>query len=75
MKRRLRRSDIALDSLYDPPTAQDGRFAERIPRWEETPVDVFNEQRIQITPRSGDLEVANGLPDRIRAAEYGRKVN
>ena len=36
MKRRHRRSDIALESLDDPSTAKDGRFADRIPRWEES---------------------------------------
>jgi RNA polymerase sigma-70 factor (ECF subfamily) len=48
MKRRQRKSDITLESLDDPPNTHNGRFAERIPRWEETPVDVLMNKEFRL---------------------------
>jgi len=41
MKRRQHKLDSAMDSIDDLVSAKDGTFAQRIPRWEETPADVL----------------------------------
>lgn len=47
MKRRKRKLDDLLESLDDPPTNDDGTFAEHIARWDETPADVLIKKEFQ----------------------------